>query len=170
MDPQEKSQAGRFKKILVAIDYSAAMPAIFNQALQLAKLYHSRLLVFHCLQRQFSPLPDAITYAGIGSYSGIYSQETIQLEEQLLEEAIEELRAWLASFVRQATGEGVQAESDYTVGEVGHKICECAKNWSADLIIVGRQGRVGLSEFLLGSTSNYVTHHATCSVLVIQHS
>ena len=165
-----ESQADRFEKILVAVDYSPATPKIFTKALEIAKAYNSRLLVFHCLQRQFSPLPDAIVYAGIGGYSGVYSEETVELEEQLLEEATEELQAWLASFVRQATGEGVQAESDYAVGETGRTICEVAEDWSADLIVMGRQGRVGLSELLLGSTSNYVVHHAKCSVLVIQHS
>lgn len=47
-------------------------------------------------------------------------------------------------------------------------ICELARNWNADLIILGRRGRTGLSELLLGSVSNYVLHHAPCSVLTVQ--
>ncbi len=38
----------------------------------------------------------------------------------------------------------------------------------ADLIVVGRRGRSGLSELILGSASNYVLHHAPCSVLTLQ--
>ncbi len=38
----------------------------------------------------------------------------------------------------------------------------------ADLIVLGRRGRTGLAEALLGSVSNYVLHHAPCSVLVVQ--
>ena len=157
----------RSRIIIIISEQDARIPV---SQTYLKRLYNSRLLVFHSLQRQFSPLPDAIAYAGIGGYNEVYSEEIVEREEQLLEEAIEELQAWLASFVRQATDEGVQAESDYAVGETGRKICEVAQNWSADLIVMGRQGRVGLSELLLGSTSNYVVHHAKCSVLVIQHS
>jgi phage terminase large subunit GpA-like protein len=35
--------------------------------------------------------------------------------------------------------------------------------------MVGHRGRTGLSEFLLGSVSNYVMHHAPCSVLVVNN-
>ncbi|MGP1384853.1 MAG: universal stress protein [Thainema sp.] len=42
-----------------------------------------------------------------------------------------------------------------------------AKNWGADLIMMGSHGRKGLNEMLLGSASNYVVHHATCSVMVV---
>jgi nucleotide-binding universal stress UspA family protein len=169
MTVQESGGADRFKKILVAVDYSPATPEIFNRALELAQTYGSRLLVFHCLQRQFSSIPDAMAYAGIGGYSGVYSQEIIELEEQLIAEATEELLAWLSSFLRQAKNKGVGAETDYAVGDSGRKICETAENWGADLIVIGRRGRTGLSELFLGSTSNYILHHASCSVLVIQH-
>jgi nucleotide-binding universal stress UspA family protein len=54
------------------------------------------------------------------------------------------------------------------MGDAGRTICETAKNYSADLIVIGRNQRSVLSEIFLGSTSNYVLHHAPCSVMVIQ--
>ncbi|NEO65320.1 MAG: universal stress protein, partial [Moorea sp. SIO4G2] len=36
------------------------------------------------------------------------------------------------------------------------------------LIVLGRRGLGGLKEMVLGSVSNYVVHHAPCSVLVVQ--
>ncbi|MGF1673753.1 MAG: universal stress protein, partial [Rivularia sp. (in: cyanobacteria)] len=50
----------------------------------------------------------------------------------------------------------------------GYMICNVARSREVDLIVVGRHGRTGLSEFFLGSVSNYVLHHAPCSVLTIQ--
>ncbi|MGL4622525.1 MAG: universal stress protein, partial [Chroococcidiopsis sp.] len=47
-------------------------------------------------------------------------------------------------------------------------ICDFALAWKADLIVTGRRGRRGLSEFFMGSVSNYVLHHASCSVLTVQ--
>jgi nucleotide-binding universal stress UspA family protein len=43
-----------------------------------------------------------------------------------------------------------------------------AQIWHADLIVMGRRGVSGMHELFLGSVSNYVTHHAPCSVLVVQ--
>jgi len=46
-------------------------------------------------------------------------------------------------------------------------ICELAIDWNADLIMMGRRGRSGIAEFFLGSVSNYVLHHAPCSVQIV---
>jgi nucleotide-binding universal stress UspA family protein len=165
----ERAITSDFKKILVAVDYLTSTSELFEKALQLASAYNSRLMVFHCLQEPVSGMPEFLTYAGMGAYSGVYSQEIIELEEQLVKEATEELQAWLGSFVQRAMEAGVEAEYDYLAGEPGRQICTFAKQWGADLIIIGRRGRRGLSELLLGSVSNYAIHHAHCSVLVIQH-
>ncbi|MEL7079709.1 MAG: universal stress protein, partial [Cyanobacteria bacterium J06582_2] len=53
-------------------------------------------------------------------------------------------------------------------GNPGRSICELANTWSADLILVGSRGLKGIKEMFLGSVSNYVTHHAPCSVLIIR--
>ncbi|HIK43734.1 MAG TPA: universal stress protein, partial [Leptolyngbyaceae cyanobacterium M65_K2018_010] len=37
----------------------------------------------------------------------------------------------------------------------------------ADLIVVGRRERGRIKAALLGSVSNYVVHHAPCSVLIV---
>ena len=63
---------------------------------------------------------------------------------------------------------GIVTECNQYIGEAGRTICDTALSWGADVIIMGRRGRRGLSEFFLGSVSNYVLHHASCSVLVVQ--
>jgi nucleotide-binding universal stress UspA family protein len=158
-----------FKKIFVAVDYLTSTQELFEVALQQAKANCGRLMIFHCLQEPIAGMPEFLAYAGMGAYSGIYSHEIMQLEETLLKEATEELQAWLGSFVQKASEYGIEAEFDYITGEPGRQICSSAKDWGADLIIIGRRGRMGLSELLLGSVSNYVIHHAHCSVLVVQH-
>jgi nucleotide-binding universal stress UspA family protein len=167
-DQDGQSLTVGFKKVFVAVDYLASTPELFEKALQLAKTNNSHLMVFHCLQEPVAGMPEFLAYAGMGAYSGVYSQEIIELEEQLVREATEELQAWLSSFVQKATEAGIEAGSDYSPGEPGRQICATAKQWGADLIVIGRRGRSGLSELILGSVSNYVIHHAHCSVLVIQ--
>jgi nucleotide-binding universal stress UspA family protein len=53
-------------------------------------------------------------------------------------------------------------------GDAGVDICETATEWQADLIVIGRRGRTGLQEALLGSVSNHVMHHAPCTVMIVQ--
>lgn len=52
-------------------------------------------------------------------------------------------------------------------GSPDQQIVEKAKEWNADLIVVGSHGR-GFWGRLMGSVSNGVVHHAPCSVLVVR--
>ena len=136
-----------FKKILVAIDRSSLALLVFEQALELAKKESASFMVFHCLDsaniRQLTSLID-------------------------VEEETEQVQKWLQTYHHKVKDQGVSAEFGYKVGEPGPSICDLAQSWGADLIVLGRRGYKGLEEFLLGSISNHVVHHAPCSVLVIQ--
>ena len=52
-------------------------------------------------------------------------------------------------------------------GGPDQQIIEKAKEWNADLIVVGSHGR-GFWGRLLGSVSDGVVHHAPCSVMVVR--
>ncbi|HAC65129.1 MAG TPA: universal stress protein [Cyanothece sp. UBA12306] len=157
-----------YKKILVAVDYLAESSKVFQEALYWAKMNQSKLMIFYCIQGRIPGGLDLPIYAGMIGYGGIYSQEMVELEEKLVEESTEELKTWLQKLTNQATEKGLKAAADYTYGEPGRQICSLAQEWGADLIIVGRRGRSGLSELFLGSVSNYVVHHAPCTVLIMQ--
>ncbi len=47
-------------------------------------------------------------------------------------------------------------------------ILDEAEDWDADLIVVGSHGRRGLDRFLLGSVSQAVALHASCSVQIVR--
>ncbi len=54
------------------------------------------------------------------------------------------------------------------VGSPKQAIVEEAKDWGADIIIVGSHGYGFWQKALLGSVSDSVMHHAPCSVLVVR--
>jgi nucleotide-binding universal stress UspA family protein len=54
------------------------------------------------------------------------------------------------------------------VGDPAIEIVKAAREWPADLIVVGSHGRQGVSRMLLGSVAEAVTRHAPCPVLVIR--
>ena len=76
--------------------------------------------------------------------------------------------AELQAFATEATEQGIKTEFTQTAGDPGRIICDVAKSWDADLIMVGNRGRSGLPALLLGSVRNYDMHHATSSVLLLR--
>jgi len=156
-----------YKKILVAVDYLNLTIEVFAKALKLAKASNSRLMIFHCVQGELPGVPVMDNFGAMGIYSDVYYREMSEFYEKARKEATDRLLSWLRSFAEQAEEQGIIAEFDYKIGDPGKAICQLASSWNADLIVVGRRGRSGLSELFLGSVSNYVIHHAPCSVLII---
>ena len=96
--------------------------------------------------------------------------ENIEIAEKQTNRIHQESQAWLENCQQQAIAEKIPTEIQCfpTMGNPGVQICELAHDWNADLVVVGRKGRTGITEALLGSVSNHVVHHAPCSVFVIQ--
>lgn len=53
-------------------------------------------------------------------------------------------------------------------GYIVDHIIDVAKEWNADMIVVGSHGRSGLAKFFLGSVAEAVLNRAPCSVEVIR--
>jgi nucleotide-binding universal stress UspA family protein len=149
-----------FEKILVAIDSSESSRTIFTAALMLAKANNSKLMLVHVLV-----VVDNL-YPG-DAFMGI-PESAVRVYAQRLEQQEQEGIAKLRSLVAAATAAGISTEFTQHIGDPGKSICKLARNWNANLIVIGRRGLHGLSELFLGSTSNYVLHHAPCNVLTIQ--
>lgn len=65
-------------------------------------------------------------------------------------------------------GAGLKLTGAVVSGYPKAAIVDEAKEWGADLIVVGAHGRRGLERLLLGSVSEAVAMHAHCSVEVIR--
>ena len=52
-------------------------------------------------------------------------------------------------------------------GVPAHAICAYAQRVSADLIVMGTHGRIGVSRAVLGSVAEAVVRHARCAVMTI---
>jgi nucleotide-binding universal stress UspA family protein len=62
----------------------------------------------------------------------------------------------------------VMISGEVIAGGIERQIIDRAKNWDADLIVVGTHERRGLRRRLFGSTSEIVANRAHCSVRVIR--
>lgn len=156
-----------FHKILVAIDKSAISQQVFEEAVALANATNARLMLLHVLSPLEEGYPTPV-YPGPDSLYPTLHQEAIKSYTRQWEIFQQQGMEMLRSRVQQAMEAGVGAEMTQNLGDPGRIICELAQSWDADLIMMGRRGRSGLSELILGSVSNYVLHHAPCSVLTLQ--
>lgn len=156
-----------FQRILVAIDHSEASTLLFDQALTLAKATGGQLMLLHVLCPDETGSPSMPMYPHL-SYSPSLDEAVWDVYRKRWDAFQKENIERLKVYSDRALHEKVNAELTQTPGIPGKVICELARTWNADVIIMGSRGRSGLSELLLGSVSNYVTHHAPCSVLLIR--
>jgi nucleotide-binding universal stress UspA family protein len=153
-----------FEKIVIAISNSAESQVVLSSGLTLAEKLGAKVLLLHVMNpltsTSFSPLAGG-TFPLVNEIAiEQYAKEWKESERQGLEQ--------LQADAAQAQERGLTVEISQNLGDSGRMICEVAKSWSADAIVMGRNQKSMLSEIWLGSTSNYVLHHAPCSTLVIQ--
>lgn len=155
-----------FKKILVALDRSSEASAVFDFALSVAQPEISKMLLVHFIDLQTQEIPPWTGFATL--YDINVSGNRDDRNRQHLQQKIEQSQNWLEIYAEKAITANVSCETESRVGNCNLGIGSLAQAWNADLIIIGRRGHKNLSEILLGSVSNYVIHHAPCSVLVVQ--
>ena len=87
-----------------------------------------------------------------------------EFKSSVLEDArrvIEEARATLAP-------RGFEIETEVVIGSPKDEIPRIAREWNADLVVVGARGLGRIKRFLLGSVSLAVARHVSCPVLVVK--
>ncbi len=161
-----------YDRILAAIDTSRLGSIVFEHALETAQLHKAKLYLLHCVEtsmKRSSLLTASPKETSKGAnYFPPYDDADLQFAQQKWEAQIEQANEWLLQYYQQATQQGVSATCEAVFGEPGYQICTLANELQVDVIAMGRQGHSGLAELFLGSVSNYVLHHAPCSVLVVQ--
>jgi general stress protein 26/nucleotide-binding universal stress UspA family protein len=90
---------------------------------------------------------------------------SLERANQELTERFEQLTARIAESLADAD---LKAEPVIRHGDPRSVIVEEAKEWGADLIVVGSHGYTGLKRLLLGSVAQSVVGHAPCSVEVVR--
>ncbi len=156
-----------FHKILVAIDSSKIGKHVFDEALSIAKATGASLMLLHVLSPDKKDLPSMPLLDKVDYYTTV-SGKTLEIYQEQWKTFEEQGLELLRSHTDEAIAAGVSTEFTQSAGSPGRIICDLARTWESDLIVTGRRGHSGFNELVLGSVSNYVLHHAPCSVLVVQ--
>jgi nucleotide-binding universal stress UspA family protein len=146
-------------KVLLAIDGSKCSEAAVEILMQQYKPSDTEVLVLHGVD-SVCLTPISHTY-GVGP---VFVQDSMALVEKW-RNAGKELVSRTAGSLQAA---GFKASTQIGEGDVREIILECARKWKPDLILLGSHGRKGLDRFLLGSVSEAVARHASCSVEIVR--
>jgi nucleotide-binding universal stress UspA family protein len=148
-----------YKRILVAVDESAAAKRALWEAIQLARERPAQIRLVH-----------VITWPIVPPHGGCPGAEESLSAYTAAQRAGQALLEQAASQAREAglTPDTVVVESG------GHStsqaLVEAAKRWPADLIILGTHGRRGLHHLILGSVAEGVVRLAPAPVLLVRQS
>jgi nucleotide-binding universal stress UspA family protein len=85
----------------------------------------------------------------------------------LVEDARRQAERVVQAAIDKLTSCGYRAFTEIATGSPKKEITEYAKNWNADLIMVGSHHR-SLDRFLLGSVAHAILHSAACSVEIVR--
>lgn len=145
---------GLFKRILVPVDGSRYSLNAVCMAARLCRIHDSDMRIFHVID---DSLLDQLTrFSNKGRAS---------IREELRRNA----QAFLGD-MQCEMHEQIIATSEPIIREgIPHEvILDEAKSWNADLIVMGKLGRRGISHILLGSVAERVIEFSDIPVLVVK--
>ncbi|WP_404786468.1 universal stress protein [Altericista sp. CCNU0014] len=152
-----------YTKILAAFDNSPRGDRVFEAALSLAKANQASLMLLHVLSRDSDDSP-----VRFSSKLNSRDEDIYRVYRREWEDFVQKMDERLTALMQIAATETVMAEFKQLEGSPGKTICDFARNWGADLIVIGRRGYSSESEMFIGSVSSYIIHRCNCSVHIVQ--
>ncbi len=141
----------RVNTILVPVDFSPGALHSLNFAVALARRLGASIVLVHVMDSLY--------------VSGRLDSTRLRL---LRTEAHEKTKRLLAELAKRRVRPHVPVRRYLQKGTAYAKIVEMAARTSADLIVMGSEGRSGMKRFLVGSVAERVIRHAHCPVLVVR--
>ncbi|MGB7587695.1 MAG: universal stress protein [Solirubrobacterales bacterium] len=144
-----------FTRIVVGTDGSDTAGEAVRQAAELAKLSNATLSIVSA----YEPVPKR-------RIEGEQLDAPADVQHEIGPR--EDVNRVLDSAATIAKQEQVEVQTHPVEGNPADAILNVAEQVGADLIVVGNKGMAGARRFLLGSVPNNVSHHASCSVIIVR--
>ncbi len=143
----------KFKRILCGVDFLPASILAFETALEFARSFQAALHIMHVIA----------VYPVVPVLPAPNSEDTTMSLEEKATEALEAL------IEREAKAlEGAPLTTEITRGRAYLEILNRARDYQADLIVLGAKGFPLPEEAIGGGTAEHVFKGASCSVLIVR--
>jgi nucleotide-binding universal stress UspA family protein len=146
----------KIQKIVCPVDFSNCAQQALNYAQDLARQFDAELSVVHAYEdpaAYVTPMP-------MSGYVGPGAELLLELRKQL-EVRLEECK-------QEVQKRGTRVRSELLEGTPYRVVLDWAKEYGADLIVIGTHGHTGLTHALLGSVTERVVRMSECPVLTIR--
>ena len=104
---------------------------------------------------------------GVRGYASIRHEDATQEYAESVD-ALRGLHAFIArDAVERLTSAHITADDEVRLGDPAAEIIDAAREFAADVIVMGSRGQRGLERLLIGSVTRNVLTHAPMSVLIV---
>ena len=148
-----------YSKILVPVDGSQAAMAGLEEAIKLCHSTAARLRLVHVINELIVASPFV---------AGTF--DPIAFSTEIAEKLREDARALLSDAESLVRRHGVQVECQLLEAlgrRAGDEIVRHAREWPADIIVMGKHGRRGIRRMIMGSDAELVVRTSPVPVLLV---
>lgn len=146
------------KKVLIALDYNPTSEKVVKMGYELAKLMEAEVCLFHVLSEvryygmQYEPFMGYEGYAFPVDYK--IQEEFVKVAQNYLDKTKEHLK-------------GENITTHLSEGDTAKMILEYAKEWNADLVVMGTHNHGTLEKLFLGTVASSVLEHTDIPVYMV---
>lgn len=141
-----------FETILVPTDFGESAELALDHAIDIARAMKSKIVLLYACPILTGALLDGAIMPSL---------EVIEMMQQAG-------RKGLAMSLEKRKDSGIEIRTVDVVGDPRSCILDAAKEFGADLIVMGTHGRRGVSRFLFGSTAEAVVRTSPIPVLTVR--
>lgn len=140
------------RRIVLGLDGSPGAEAALQWCIEAAPPLDAEVIAVYALPPVISYIPTPFSAAPAASY-----------EDEIRELMVQELNGWC----KPLDAAGVKCRAQVVDGVPAEALMRVADETDAAMIVVGRRGKGGFTELLLGSVPHRLSHHALRPVLVV---
>lgn len=146
------------KKVLIALDYNPTSEKVVKMGYELAKLMEAEVCLLHVLSEvryygmQYEPFMGYEGYAFPVDYK--IQEEFVKVAQNYLDKTKEHLK-------------GENITTHLSEGDTAKMILEYAKEWNADLVVMGTHNHGTLEKLFLGTVASSVLENTDIPVYMV---
>jgi nucleotide-binding universal stress UspA family protein len=141
-----------FRKVLIAVDESSIAAYAAQVGMDLARSLNAEIALIHVFEDPAVSITDP----------------DVPEDERAVALAAERAGTQLLADLQARLAADMEVVQFTPQGKPSEEIVAAAKDWGADLVVIGSYGRHGITRALVGSVADSVMRHAPCPVVVVR--